>query len=650
MAVILGTAGHIDHGKTTLINALTGIDCDRLAEEKKRGITIELGFAWLDLPNQERLGIIDVPGHEKFVHNMVAGACGLDFVMLVIAADEGVMPQTREHLEICSLLGLKRGLIALTKIDLVDADWLNLVQEEIKTELTGSFLKNAPIYPVSVRTKQGLDNLKTAIISLAKDITKENTSDLFRLPIDRVFTIKGHGTVVTGTVLAGKVSVGDTLEIMPSGLETRARSIERHEEEMAEISFGSRCAINLQNLEKSQLERGQIVAKKGELYPERHWYVLLEHLPSAKNPLKNRQEIHFHHGTKELPARIVLRQQATLEPGSSSFAEVLFNQEMCGVFNDHAVIRSGSPLRTIAGCQILSPIPPALRSKANKDPLLHSRYLKLPHLYQEALQDLKKASAPFVLEVLDLLGLPGATLNKLRVATALNTRTLEQALKTLLNQGQIIVFDRENPSYLAKTHLLGLKEKLLARAKELHDLAPLKPSFARQALFSGWGQDLPPKLLTKLLDICIKDGQISPEGEGLRLSSHKVTLAGQDEDLAQKISQAYTKTPLTPPNFKDVLADLQKTAKEVEPILTHLLASGQLVKVKDGLYYSREGLTDILDRVRTWFLTHDNLDIAALKSILPLSRKYLVALLEYMDNAHITVRVGDQRRLRQTSA
>ena len=525
-----------------------------------------------------------------------------------------------------------------------------MVQNEIKKELQGSFLHDAPIIPVSAKTKQGVPELKAAINNLAQTIKKEARTDLFRLPIDRVFTIKGHGTVVTGTILSGIIKEGETLEIMPGHLETKARSIERHEEEMTEVSFGSRCAINLQGLDKAALERGQIVTKKGQLLPEKHWYVRLTNLASAPHPLRNRQEIHFHHGSKELPARIVLRDRQALQPGESAFAEVIFEQEMCGVFNDHAVIRSGSPLQTIAGCLILAPIPPKSGSKANKDACIHSRYLTLPNLYEQAILGQLKDRAQFVLTVLELLSLPGADINKLRVATALSAKSLEKALELLASQHKIVLFDHENPTYLSQKDIENLSQKLLARAQQLHDLAPLKPAFARQALFSDWCQGLPAKLLDKLLDICLKACQIVVEGDGLRLATHKVNLAGSNEDLAKKIMAFYLETPLTPPNFKDVLEQLNKNAKEVQPILTHLLDSGQLVKIKDGLYYQNDTLDDILTKVRDWFKDHDNLDIAAIKSFLPLSRKYLVALLEYMDNAHITIRVGDKRILRKTNS
>ncbi|MBQ7618301.1 MAG: selenocysteine-specific translation elongation factor, partial [Desulfovibrio sp.] len=332
MPCIVGTAGHIDHGKTSLIEALTKINCDRLAEEKRRGITIDLGFAWLDLPNGERLGIIDVPGHERFVKTMVAGACGIDFVLLVVAADEGVMPQTKEHLEICSLLGVRQGLVVLTKIDCVDQEWQNLVMADLRHFLKGSFLEEAKIFPVSVVTGEGLTELSQELFRQAQKIVKTQKSDIFRLPIDRVFSLHGHGTVVTGTVLGGKIKVNDNILVYPSLLNSKVRSLERHGEATSEIQTGSRCAINLQGLEVSDLARGQILARPSELFPSSRWFVEIKVLPSAPFPLKQRGEVHFHFGTREELAKLIFRDHTTLKAGETAFGEVLLPCELPSIF------------------------------------------------------------------------------------------------------------------------------------------------------------------------------------------------------------------------------------------------------------------------------------------------------------------------------
>ena len=644
MAVILGTAGHIDHGKTRLVQALTGIDCDRLNEEKRRGITIDLGFAWLDLPNGEKLGIIDVPGHERFVHTMVAGAFGIDLVMLVIAADEGIMPQTREHLEICSLLGVREGLVALTKTDMVESDWLAMVTEEVKSFLQGSFLEKAPVFPVSSATGQGLPELKAYLQNKAANLPKKEACDIFRLPVDRVFSLHGHGTVVTGTVLSGSLSTDEACVVMPGERQSRARSIERHGQSTETIYPGSRCAINLQGIEKQDIHRGQTITKPGQLYASQRWLLRVEALASAPFALKQRAEYHFHHASKECTARLVFRDRQHLAPGDSALAEVLFTEPMCGVFGDRCVLRGSSPLRTLAGASILSPLPPIWPKKIKTEELVQ-RWLSLP----EKARQTQHVEA-FVLECLDLFGLPGASFSELRVLTALDSKHLNQSLEKLSSRGDIVLYDRETRACLAKSHFAKLSQDCLQRAELLHKKAPLMPAFAKDALLGPWCEQLPKKLTNKVTEQLIKEQLLCVEGEGLRLASHVVTLASDTQDLRDTILKRHRQGGLTPPNYKDVLEELGITEKDAAAVLALLCKNGELVRVKDGLYYAREALCEIQDKVRAWFGSHESLDITGLKSLLGISRKYLIALLEFFDNIHFTVRVGDKRTLRKTGS
>ena len=655
MAVVLGTAGHIDHGKTSLVRALTGIDCDRLQEEKRRGITIELGFAWVDIPGGERLGIVDVPGHERFVKNMVAGAAGVDMVMLVIAADEGIMPQTREHLEICSLLGIRTGLVALTKTDMVDADWLEMVQEEVRTFLEGTFLDGAPIFPVSAATGAGIDELRKHLAQTAANLPAQRRSDIFRLPVDRVFSMKGHGTVVTGTVISGQCNLGDELRFMPADLPTRARGLQRHGAAADSVQPGQRCAVNVQGLDVDEIERGYVLARPGELFPSNRWLVRLTCLSSSPRAMRQRVEIHFHHGTRECAARVVFRDRDKLAPGETALAELRFKEPMVGVFGDHCVLRAYSPLRTVAGGVLVSPLPPELRAK---DPELTDKLQLLQSLPElrdaaEALGGGKaeakareEARAKLVYGALPLRGAEGADEARLRALTGMARTAVESALQLLSTRGEALCWDKEGRAWIAKLPFEKLLAACLERGAELHRREPLKPGFTRGALCTGWSRNLPPKLVQKVLDQAIKQGQLVTEGEGLRLQSHTVSLAADQAGLRQKLLDAHATGGLTPPNAKDVLEELGVTPKEAAPVLRLLCESGDLVKIKDGLYYHGPALTDILERVRGWFATHDNLDVGGLKELLGLSRKYLIALLEYMDNERITVRVGDQRRFR----
>ena len=352
--VILGTAGHIDHGKTTLIKGLTGIDTDRLKEEKERGITIELGFAHLSLPSGQVLGIVDVPGHEKFVKNMVAGATGIDIVALVIAADEGVMPQTREHLEICQLLRVKRGLVVLTKVDMVDQEWIELVKDDVSSFLAGTFLADAPILEVSAVTGKGLQELTDLLDAMVKEVPEREAGNFFRLPVDRVFTMKGFGTVITGTTMSGSIKTGDEVTVYPQGLESRIRGIQVHNMEVNEVSAGLRTAINLQGLEKEELQRGNVVATKDSLRQTRMVDVVFHLLASAPRKLKNRSIVRFHAGTAEIISTIVLLDRDELTPGQTCFAEIRLEEPTAVMSHDRYVLRSYSPVRTIGGGEILN--------------------------------------------------------------------------------------------------------------------------------------------------------------------------------------------------------------------------------------------------------------------------------------------------------
>lgn len=645
MALVLGTAGHIDHGKTSLVRALTGIDCDRLDEEKRRGITIELGFAWADLPDGDRLGIVDVPGHERFVKNMVAGAAGVDFVMLVIAADEGVMPQTREHLDICSLLGIRRGFVALTKIDMVDAQWLELVQEDIRAFLKGSFLENAPIFPVSSATGAGLEALRRHIHRCAAEMPPRNPGDIFRLPIDRVFSMKGYGTVVTGTVISGGLESGAELSVMPEGLPARARGLQRHGVTAEIVRTGQRCAINLQGPETDQLHRGQVLARPDTLFPSQRWLLRLACLPSAPRPLRQRTEVHFHHGTQECAARVVFFDRDRLAPGETCLAELRFAQPLVGVFGDHCVIRAYSPLRTVAGGSIVSPLPPELRAR---DPR-RSRKLELLNQLTELAEPARLAEdggAALVLALMDIRHTQGCTVPALQTLCGLSASRLHKLLVDLASRGKLLCWDKEGRQWISTEAFDLLMQAACSRAAELHRKHPLKPSLSQGAICAGWNKDLPPRLTQRVLEHAVKKGLLVPEGDGLRLPSHTVSLAADQQGLRQKLLDAHTAGGLTPPNLKDVLAELNVSQKEAAPVLRLLCEEKALVRVADGLYYAAAPLEDILDRTRQWFASHDNLDLAGLKEITGLSRKFLIALLEYMDREKITVRVGDARQLR----
>ncbi len=644
MPLVLGSAGHIDHGKTTLVRALTGIDCDRLEEEKRRGITIELGFAHCLMPNGERLGIVDVPGHERFVKNMVAGAGGIDFVMLVIAADEGVMPQTREHLEICSLLGIRHGFVALTKIDMVDEAWIELVTEDISAFLQDTFLADAPILPVSSSTGQGLDAVKDYIFHAAATLAPQRESSVFRLPVDRIFTMKGHGTVITGTVIAGDVKVGDEAVLMPEGTVTRVRSLQWHGNSVEHVGAGQRCAVNVQAVDVDSVQRGAVLAHAGTLFPSKRWLVMLQSLKSAPRALRSRTEVHFHHGAREVAARLYFFDRDRLQAGESALAEVRFTEPMVGLASDRCVVRAYSPLRTVAGGVLVSPVDMQLKRKA---PDFEERFSRLiaAHEILETWQSTNTLATLCELANIQLFlaGIKGVSFAELMVLTNAHTKHLEKALQSLAGKGHALCFDKEEKCWIHGDAFAQLIELCLSQAAAFHQRDPLKAGMARGVLCPSQT----PKLAHMVIERCLRTNTLVTQGDVLRLATHKITLNTNETQVRNELLSAHEKAGLTPPNLKDVLEVLKVDAKSVAPVLKLLVDEKKLVKVKDGLYYAVPVMVDICARVQHWFDSHDDLDLAGLKEILGgISRKYLIALLEYMDRERITLRVGDKRQWR----
>ena len=645
MAIVMGTAGHIDHGKTSLVRCLTGIDCDRLEEEKRRGITIELGFAFCDLPGGGRLGIVDVPGHEKFVKNMVAGASGIDFVMLVVAADEGVMPQTREHLEICSLLGIRHGLVAVTKIDMVDPELRELAIEDITDFLKGTFLEGAPLFPVSSMTGEGVDALREYIVAQEKILAPKRRTDLFRLPVDRVFTLKGHGTVVTGTMISGAIRVGDPLVLLPRGLETRARSLQSHGVSVDVAEAGHRTAVNVQGLDVADVERGDVLALPGTLFPADRWLVRLTCLSSSPRALRHRVEVHFHHEAREVPARLYFLDRERVAPGETALCEVRTEIPLVGVFGDHCVVRAFSPLRTVAGGIVLNPLDEGLRRK-DATPERIDSLLGLIDVDEETL----------VRTQIELAGSKGASLAVLSVLTNLDSRRLDRHLQTLSGKGKIFCFDREEKGYVAAPTVDLLCTRCLAVAEAFHARDPLKPGMARGTLMSGgsgpkkWNQGIPQKLAFFIVERLLRSGKLVSEGDVIRTAGHTVSLASDQAGLHDAILKLYADGGFTPPTLKEALEACKTNVKAALPVYKVLCTEGELIKIKEELYYHAPIVQQLKERMQAWFATHDDLDPAGFKELSGgLSRKYAIPLLEYFDRERVTIRVGDRRQLRGKS-
>jgi selenocysteine-specific elongation factor len=630
--VILGTAGHIDHGKTTLIKALTGIDTDRLKEEKERGITIELGFAHLALPSGQALGIVDVPGHEKFVKNMVAGATGIDIVALVIAADEGVMPQTREHLDICQLLRVKRGLVVLTKVDMVDQEWIELVKDDVSTFLADTFLADAPIVEVSAVTGKGLQELIAILDKMVKEVPERETGSFFRLPIDRVFIMKGFGTVVTGTTMSGSIKTGDEVTVFPQGLESRIRGIQVHNMEVNEVSAGLRTAINLQGLEKEELQRGNVVATKDSLKPTRMVDVVFNLLPSAPRKLKNRSVVRFHTGTSEIISTIVLLDRDELTPGDTCFAEIRLEEPTAVMTHDRYVLRSYSPVRTIGGGEILNAL--AQRKKRfSETTLLELKIFSSGNLSEATEQYI--AAGRFA----------GTEQAQLPFLTNASRKKLDEIAKTLQAQKKIVQYDKEKGVLIHADYFNKAKEEIMATLDRYHQDFPLKVGLFKEELRSRTVGSNNPKLFNYLIGQLTQDEVIVQEKEVIRLKEHRVTLAQDQEEVRQQIEEIYRKTGLQPPYFKELKEKFSNnTAADV---LGVMVKDGILVKVKEDLFFHRDVIEELKNRLTGFLKEKGEIDTPQFKEMTSASRKYTIPLLEYFDITQLTMRVGDKRVLRK---
>jgi selenocysteine-specific elongation factor len=633
--IILGTAGHIDHGKTSLIKAITGTDTDRLKEEKERGITIELGFASLDLPNGQHVGIVDVPGHEKFVKNMVAGATGIDIVAMVIAADEGVMPQTREHMEICTLLGIKHGFVALTKIDLVDEEWLELAMEDVREFMAGTFLENAPIVPVSAVKEQGLQEFGRVLETICAQVPERSLSSLFRLPVDRVFTMKGFGTVITGSLISGRVQVGETIMIYPSMITSKVRGIQVHNQGTDIAEAGQRTAINFQGLEKAAINRGEVLALPGTLKPSFMVDVQLQYLGSNKKPVKNRTRVRFHTGTSEILGNLVLLDREELSPGHQVVVQLRLDEPVCLVKDDRFVIRSYSPVRTIGGGQVLNPIPP--KHKRFKADLV------------QGLEGIGERSPDeLIAYYIDQTGSAGVSFSDLVLMTNITEKSLEQQLQALLSRKTVLLLDRDSRIYMHANSFQQLRLTLNGHLENYHKTYPLKTGMPKEELKTKLPPNLSPKLFNLLMNQMLKDGGITVAEDTVRLATHKVALGTDQEDIRKKILASYRESALQPPYFKELGTQLNTDPPRARDVLNLLVQEGRLVKVKEDLYFDAEAVARLKRQLVEFLTVNGEISTPQFKEMTAASRKYVIPLIEYFDAQNFTIRIGDIRKLRKS--
>lgn len=629
--VIIGTAGHVDHGKTQLIKALTGINTDRLSEEQERGITIELGFAHLDFPDGTQAGIVDVPGHEKFIKNMLAGAGGIDLAILVVAADEGFMPQTIEHLDILTLLGIHDGLIALTKTDMVDPEWLEMMQEEIKDRVKGTFLEGKPIMPVSSVTGAGIPELRDELCQLVHNAAEKNTRIPFRLPVDRVFSVDGFGTVITGTLIEGEMKVGDSVELMPSEKESRVRNLQVHGADVDTAYAGQRVAVNLAGLSKSDVQRGDAVTKPGSTQVSRMLDVKLNCLSDSHRVILNDTQVHLYHSASVLLAKVVLLDRDKLNPGESCYAQLRMTESIASKNGDPFVIRFFSPLETIGGGTILDSAP--LKHKRNVPAIL------------EALKIRESGSGGDKVEqAIEAFGTALPDSKKLAAKLGLDPDSLAQELQDLINRGQVLQLLPGR--YAAASSLDAAWSTCQTLLEGYHKQNPLhagmKSAELRQKLFKSTEQAVSDALLEELC----REGKIKHIADRYALADFEVHFTKKQNAIKDRIMESYRKAGVEPPTVDEVMASLEpKEQADGKQVVDSLISGGELVLLSPQLCCHKDVYHAVCEKAKAHFAEHETLTLAEMRDMLQTSRKFALAYLEYFDRNRITKKEGDFRKL-----
>jgi len=632
-SLVLGTAGHIDHGKSSLIKALTGTDPDRLKEEQSRGITIELGFARLELPSGRSMGVVDVPGHEKFVRQMVAGATGVDVVLLVVAADDGVMPQTREHLAIIDLLGVERGVVALTKSDLVDPEWLELVRADIAHLLDGTSIEGAPVVAVSSRTGAGLPELLATLDEVAVDAPSKHADLPLRLPVDRVFTIAGAGTVVTGTMWSGSAAKDDPVEIYPSGVEARVRGVQVHGEPVERASAGQRVAMNIAGVEREQIARGDIIAATGTLAVTDRFDARFSYLgiPGDDKPFESGTRVHVHHGTREVLGRVLLMERDSLNVGESALAQVRLEEPLAPRYDDRFIVRSYSPVFTIGGGMVLDALPPR-------------RTVLKPHEREllEALlaHDLSSASV-------GLLAARALPMTSAQVAAALGVprpRAADELNKAKLERIKV----GTETAFITREALDALVGEIEREILSFHEADPKATGLATSALRDRVDRRLSPKAFDAVLEVAAQRGIVVAEKGQVRNPKAAVTAIAQEAEARDKLLALIESQALAPAGVRDLAQEAGVDPGVARKVLGQLASEGHVVRVSSEMHFSagaisgaRSALVAQLER------TPEGASAADLRDALGVSRKYAIPLLEYFDAQGVTRRDGDLRVLRR---
>ena len=633
MNVVIGTAGHIDHGKTALVKALTGVDADRLPEEKKRGITIDIGFAELDL-GDVHASFVDVPGHERFVKNMLAGASGIDIVMLIIAGDEGVMPQTQEHFNICRLLGIRHGIVVITKSDLADEETLDLVRLDIAELVEGSFLQSANVVTTSAAKGNGLDELRSSIREVAASLHRPEQSRYGLLPIDRSFSVKGHGAVVTGTLQHGTIGIDSAVELLPDRLPVRVRSIQTHGRSSDKATSGRRVALNLGGIDHSAIERGMVLAEKGVFEPTQVIDAEIELLGDASRPLRSRQRVRVHIGTSELLGRVtILNDIGEIAPGETDLVQLRLESPTVAIHGTRVIIRSYSPQETIAGGRILEPFAARHRRKG----------LAAARSFLSSLADPAISNLDLTYALVTRAGRIGISAAELTARTGWLRPILDREIKTLIADSAIV---NAGGRYLSTGAFESLRRKLVAAVKRHHETDPLSKGVGKESL----RETIPNDTFAAALESLIASGTLVAAGESVSLAERKQTLTPAEQAAKTALSDGLRGAGLEVPKIGELLDTVSRESKlpapHVRKVLQTLINSREIVKVTDDFFFDKKSIDSLIAKVREEAGSDRTIDVAKFKEISGVSRKYAIPLLEYFDREKITIRTGDKRVIR----
>jgi selenocysteine-specific elongation factor len=635
--LILGTAGHIDHGKTTLLRALTGIDCDRLPEEKQRGITIDIGFAHLDL-ELFRLGIVDVPGHERFIKNMLAGAVGVDIALLVVAADDSVMPQTREHLAILRLLGVRHGVVAITKCDRVDSSWLELVEDDIRNLVAGTFLENAPIVPTAVSSDgstRGFEELRAAIRSVCQQVSQNSTSELFRLPVDRAFSVPGLGTVVTGTVWSGQLRPGDEIDWLPIRKRVAVRGLQNHGVQTDLVVRGQRAAINLSGVHHSEILRGHELATVGYLVPSKVLTVELQVLSDSPWPIKHRSRQRMYIGTQEVMVTVALPQDSLVEPGQSVLAQLHCAAPVVATGAQPFVIRAESPLVTIGGGRVLLP-------RLSRVTRRQQAIVKRINALRSSKEDERVALA------ISMYGLQAWKELDLCRDAALDLQRARQLSEELVASGTVIeVAVKSRGTLRVHQHVLQeAEQRILSVLSQLHDQSPLRPSVPRDQVALHCQSWYDAQVTDALLDRLVQRGAVRSDHSKVALANFSLQLTPTQERLRGQLLTAWQEAALKPPEPTELCQMLSSDESELRQMIDLCTAQGELVHVKDDIFLHQQVESTMRSQLRSALANGKQLTVSEIRDLLATSRKFAVPICEYLDRIGFTRRDGDLRSLR----